>query len=221
MADEMKPETMEQRWLRLYREACGKPGVLPNHDSPMWSFAQLVEREACAEMAAKLAHSEAMRQSLLNGMDNDARIRYAILCDLGHQEALTEAAERLLAERESNLGTKIAHIVYLNDLLTMKDERMAGLEKALYESDSKLRFEAGQVELLKKELMRFCNGLAAKSSRKYTAELQAHIETARQVGLRHGVCYYCQASEGAEHAEFCKSISALTPAPAVKAEEKP
>ena len=36
----------ERRWLALYREACGKPGVLPNHDSPMWAFAALVERDA-------------------------------------------------------------------------------------------------------------------------------------------------------------------------------
>ena len=42
----MSEETKEQRWLRLYREACGKPGLLPNHDSPMWAFAALVEREA-------------------------------------------------------------------------------------------------------------------------------------------------------------------------------
>lgn len=38
-------ESNEQRWLRLYREACGKPGVLPNHDSPMWAFAAAVERD--------------------------------------------------------------------------------------------------------------------------------------------------------------------------------
>lgn len=44
------------------------------------------------------------------------------------------------------------------------------------------------------------------------SDLKRHINTAREVALGYGFCYYCQASEGCEHAEFCKARAFASPA---------
>lgn len=68
-------ESKEQRWLRLYREAYGKPGVLPNHDSPMWVFAAAVERDALARPSPSEEALEALVALLAAA--RDVRNRYA------------------------------------------------------------------------------------------------------------------------------------------------
>ena len=80
-------ESKEQRWLRLYREAYGKPGVLPNHDSPMWVFAAAVERDALArpspseEALSKVKNGvEAIQRHVEAGGANEELTAATVIC---------------------------------------------------------------------------------------------------------------------------------------------
>jgi hypothetical protein len=81
-------------------------------------------------------------------------------------------------------------VTRLNEFNALKAERDAALSRA----------EAAEQE--RDEFSRQLVWRQSDGERK----LREHIDEARLIAARSGFCYYCQASEGAAHAEFCRAF---------------
>jgi hypothetical protein len=163
-------------------------------------------RRQVEEQAGKLAEAEKARKeanpwdsekrAMAAEKDRDTALRDLAFereerLDYGHlMRSLAESRAEVERVRQDHLAQAKVDGETITRLVEQRDAALSRAEAAEQERD----------EFSRQLVWRQSDG---------ERKLREHIDEARLIAARSGFCYYCQASEGAAHAEFCKA----TPTP--------
>jgi hypothetical protein len=155
------------------------------------------------EQAGKLAEAEKARKeanpwdsekrAMAAEKDRDTALRDLAFereerLDYGHlMRSLAESRAEVERVRQDHLAQAKVDGETITRLVEQRDAALSRAEAAEQERD----------EFSRQLVWRQSDG---------ERKLREHIDEARLIAARSGFCYYCQASEGAAHAEFCRAF---------------
>jgi hypothetical protein len=161
----------------------------------------------CGVIAERIERAESSLAAAREREDNMRVLKEDAVKDAERAESALAAMTR---ERDWRADLLVS-------LIDWADRRWKGGDQGLIKAmDPKIRQEAAalraerdaalsRAEAAEQERDEFSRQLVWRQS-DGERKLREHIDEARLIAARSGFCYYCQASEGAAHAEFCRAF---------------